>query len=186
MEGVVKGGHHVDISSPADLTSVVHPDSLLESGLETAAGAQFKDGYSYSRETDVPPSISEVIQPMEIAELVDILPTLSLIEEEYATGPSSPSVMDMLENFGLGIGETDVSFDFRGSNLTSGVETLLQTPCENVLRGQDAASFCNSVHSVDDETPALRCTADKLETKSQPCLPVRSLVEWDKPSSSSF
>lgn len=180
----------MDISSqpPADLTCVAQPDcasSLLESGLEPAAVAQFEAGYSYSRETHSPHSISEVIQPMEIAELADILPTLSLIEEEYAAAPPSPSVMDMLENFGLGIGETSVSFDFGGSKLASGVETP-QTPRENVLRGQEAASVCNSVHSGDDEAPALSCDADKLETESRgPRLPVRSLVEWEKPTSSS-
>lgn len=191
MEGVVKGGYPVDISSqpPADLTCIVQPDcasSLLESGLEPAAVAQFEAGYSYSREMHSPPSISEVIQPMEIAELVDILPTLSLIEEEYAAAPPpSPSVMDMLENFGLGIGETNASFDFGGSNLTSGVETP-QTPRENVLSGQEAASVCNSVHSGDDEALALSCDADKLEMESRgPHLPVRSLVEWEKPTSSS-
>ncbi|XP_017272087.1 ankyrin repeat and fibronectin type-III domain-containing protein 1 [Kryptolebias marmoratus] len=207
MEGVVKGGYPVDISSqsPADLTCAAKSDcasSLLESGLEPAAVAQFEAGYlvldtqeSYCRKTDVPPSISEVIRPMEFAELVDILPTLSRIEEENAAGPTSPSVMDMLENFGLGVGERNAPFDFGDSNLTCGDEALPQpheTHCENVVsREQEAASFCNSVHSADDETPVLSWDfpqedAKKPEAESRgTCLPVRSLVEWDKPSSSS-
>lgn len=204
MEGVVKGGYPVDISAqpPADLVHLDCASSLLESGLEPAAVAHFEAGYlvlgtqkSYSRETSSPPSISEVIQPMEIAELVDILPTLSLIEEENAVGPTSPSVMDILENFGLGIGERNASFDFRSSRLMSEDEALphpLETHCENTeQREEEATSVCNSVHSVDDETPALswdfpRVDAKKPEAESRgTCLHVRSLVEWDKPSSSS-
>lgn len=204
MEGVVKGQYPADISAqpPADLVNLDCASSLLESGLEPAAVVQFEAGYlvlgtqeSYSRKTSSPHSISEVIQPMEIAELVDILPTLSLIEEENATGPTTPSVMDILESFGLGIGERNASFDFRSSRLMSGDEAPprpLQTHCENTEQSEaEATSFCNFVHSVDDKTPALSWDFPQEDAKKPgaesrgTCLSGRSLVEWDKPFGSS-
>ncbi|KAF3846768.1 hypothetical protein F7725_003846 [Dissostichus mawsoni] len=134
MEGVAKGGYPVDITnkSTLDLTSIGGQSelecatALIESGLEPGAVAQLDVGYtvletqeSYSGETDFPCSITEVIRPMEMAELVDILPTLSLIkEEELPCDPATPSVMDMLESFGLGIGQSSF-FDVENSKLIS-------------------------------------------------------------------
>ncbi|KAI3360126.1 hypothetical protein L3Q82_014443 [Scortum barcoo] len=164
-EGVAKGGYPVDIAaqSTVDLTSIGQSElgcasALIESGLEPAAVAQ-EMGYtvlekqeSCNGEQDFPPSITEVIRPMEMAELVDILPTLSLTEEEIPSGPSMPSVMDMLESFGLGIGEDNTFFELENSNLINGAECVSQPNlhhsssvpemhCENpVLQGQDTSA----------------------------------------------
>ncbi|XP_061892391.1 ankyrin repeat and fibronectin type-III domain-containing protein 1-like isoform X1 [Entelurus aequoreus] len=114
-EGVAKGGYLVDISaqSTMDLTCFSPSElgcasTLLDSGLEPAAVAQLDVDFTAADAPgpcggtpDFPASIGEVIQPMEMAELVHILPTLSLMEEETPSGPSAPSVMDMLQSFGL-------------------------------------------------------------------------------------
>ncbi len=217
-EGVAKGGYPVDIAaqSTVDLTSIGQSEiecasALIESGLEPAAVAQ-EMGYtvletqeSYSEEQDFPPSITEVIRPMEMAELVDILPTLSLIEEEIPSGPSTPSVMDMLESFGLGIGEDNAFFDLENSHLTNGAGCLSQpslhcssssssvteTHCENtVLQGQDTSASHATASATGGDAPVLSWDFPPKDTESQQvpskgaCFPVRSHVEWDRPSNS--
>ncbi|XP_059203996.1 ankyrin repeat and fibronectin type-III domain-containing protein 1-like [Centropristis striata] len=183
MEGVAKGGYPVDITaqSTLDLTSIVGQSelecatALIESGLEPGAVAQFEVGYtvleaqeSYSEEQDFPSSITEVIRPMEMAELVDILPTLSLIEEETPSGPSTPSVMDMLESFGLGIGESHSFFDLESSDLMNGAGCLSQ---------QDMSASHATVSPPD-------VTETEVPSKGA-CVPLRNQVEWDRPSNSS-
>lgn len=204
MEGVAKGGYPVDITaqSTVDLTSIGQSElgcasALLESGLEPAAVTQLEVGYtvldtqeSYSGGQDFSSIITDVIRPMEMAELVDILPTLSLIEEETPSGPSTPSVMDMLESFGLGISENHTLFDFENSNLINGAGCLLQpdlhynsssslreTHSENtVLQGQDMSASPAMVKATDFPLEASGKAA---------CFPLRSQVEWDRPCNGS-
>lgn len=216
MEGVVKGGYPVDMSSQStmDLTSIDQSDcgcanALMESGLELAAVAQLEVEYSvlntqepYNKELDFPPSITEVIRPMEMAELVDILPTLSLIEEENPNGPTTPSVMDMLESFAMGIGEDKSFFDFGSSDLMSrggglsepsphsnNSSSVRETHSEStVLQEKEALQSCNTVEAAGSDTPAVGFPREDAVTSEPPgngaCLPVRSHVEWDKPSNS--
>lgn len=214
MEGVVKGGYPVDITqSTLDLTSIGQSElpsasALIESGLEPAAVAQLEVGYtvldaqeSYSREEEFPPSITEVIRPMEMAELVDILPTLSLIEEENPSGPSTPSVMDMLESFGLGIGDNNTFFDLGNSDMLSGGgcpsqpdllhnnSSVREVYCENTVL-QDMATSHATVSASEGDVPALSWDFPQEDTETQrapskgPCFPVRNHVEWDRPSNS--
>ncbi|XP_070779339.1 ankyrin repeat and fibronectin type-III domain-containing protein 1 [Enoplosus armatus] len=215
-EGVAKGGYPVDIAaqSAVDLTSIGQSElgcasALIESGLEPAAVAQLEIGYtvldaqeSYSGEQDFPSSITEVIRPMEMAELADILPTLSLIEEETPSGLSTPSVMDMLESFGLGIGENNTFFDLENSNLMNGAGCLSQTnphydsrvretDCENtVFLGQDMSASHATVEAAGGGVPVLSWdfAPEDTETQEVPskgaCFPVRNHVEWDRPSNS--
>ncbi|XP_022064418.2 ankyrin repeat and fibronectin type-III domain-containing protein 1-like [Acanthochromis polyacanthus] len=209
MEGVAKGGYPVDISqSTADLTSIGQSElgcasALIESGLEPAAVAQLEAGYtvlaaqeSYNRELDFPSSITEVIRPMEMAELVDILPTLSLIEEENPSGPSTPSVMDMLESFGLGIGENDALFDLGNSELIGESGRLSEpgvseTHCgDTVLQEQGMATSNATVSSKEGDGPGLSWDFPRRETETPQVpskgasFPVRSQVEWDRPANS--
>ncbi|KAM6905379.1 ankyrin repeat and fibronectin type-III domain-containing protein 1 [Xenentodon cancila] len=193
---VVKGGYPVDVSSESttDPTSIAQSELgcasfLLESGLEPAAAAQLDPGYSvldtqelYNKELDFPPSITEVFQPMEMAELVDILPTLSLIEEENPTGLSTPSVMKMLESFALGIGEDRSLFDFGDSGLH----------CEGaVLQAQEPSGSCSTLKAAGGDAPASSwdCPREDRETQEPPsngaCPRMKSQVEWDKPSNCS-
>ncbi|XP_040012341.1 ankyrin repeat and fibronectin type-III domain-containing protein 1-like isoform X2 [Xiphias gladius] len=215
MEGVAKGGYPVDITaqSAVELTSLGPSElgsasSLIESGLEPADVTQLEVGYtvldtqeSDSREQDFPSSITEVIRPMEMAELADILPTLSLIEEETPSGPPTPSVMDMLESFGLGIGENNTFFDFGGdSDLISGAGCLSQpnlrcntsnsvreTHSENmVLRGQEmSASHAMLSATGGDVDFAPENTESQQIPSKGACFPVRNKVDWDRPSNSS-
>ncbi|XP_056144267.1 ankyrin repeat and fibronectin type-III domain-containing protein 1-like [Lampris incognitus] len=160
MEGVTKGGYPVDINAQSnlDLTSTGQSelgcDSVfIEPGIEPDIGSQTEMGYAglvvpepYSGEQDFPPSISEVIEPMEMAELVDILPTLSLIEEEsLPSDQTTPTVMDMLESFGLGIGENTPFFDFE-----SGAENL----------------SCSEIHCKDSSTTAPECALGRRSCES--------------------
>ncbi|XP_029946235.1 ankyrin repeat and fibronectin type-III domain-containing protein 1 [Salarias fasciatus] len=214
MEGVAKGGYPVDISaqSTADLTSIgqselVCASALIESGLEPAAVAQLEASFavldpqeSYIVEEDFPSSISEVIRPMEMAELVDILPTLSLIEEENPSGPSTPTVMDMLESFGLGIGESSKFFSSdpagesrrqsqSGLQYSSSGSSLVEMHCESAAaQGQEVENV--AVNDTDGGAPAVSWDSPQEDTKAWQapsqggCLPVRSQVEWDRSSSS--
>ncbi|XP_033500136.2 ankyrin repeat and fibronectin type-III domain-containing protein 1 [Epinephelus lanceolatus] len=215
LEGVAKGGYPVDITaqSTLDLTSLGQSElgcasALIEAGLEPGAVAQLEGGYtgldtqeSYSSEQDFPSSITEVIRPMEMAELVDILPTLSLIKEETPSGPSTPSVMDMLESFGLGIGESNTFFDLEHSNLINGAESLSQP---NLHYSSSSSSVRETQCEITDTSAshaALNATAGDVpvnswdfppeitETPQVPvkgaCLPLRNQVEWDKPANSS-
>ncbi|XP_031726643.1 ankyrin repeat and fibronectin type-III domain-containing protein 1 [Anarrhichthys ocellatus] len=212
MEGVAKGGYPVDITaqSTVDLTSLGQSElgcasALLESGLEPGAVAQFEVSYtvletqeSYGEEQDFPPSITEVIRPMEMAELVDILPTLSLIEEEIPSGPSTPSVLDMLESFGLGIGESNTYFDFENSaggvsqpNLlytsSSSSSSVIEIHCENT----DMSNSHATVNATGGDVPGLSWdfSPGDTETLQVPSkgasFPLRSQVEWDRPADSS-
>lgn len=168
------------------------------SGLEPAAVAQLEVEYTvldtqecYGGEQDFPSSITEVIRPMEMAELVDILPTLSLIEEETPSGPPTPSVMDMLESFGLGIGENNRFFDLGNSDLIGGAD--LSQPnvhCNNGnVRG--AHSEDTGLSGDGGDVPGLSWDFPPEDTETQQasskgaCLPVRNQVEWDRPSTSS-
>ncbi|XP_028311583.1 ankyrin repeat and fibronectin type-III domain-containing protein 1 [Gouania willdenowi] len=186
VEGVAKGGYPVDITaqSTADLTSIgqselVSASALIESGLEPAAVAQLEVGYtileaeaSQSREQEFSPSITEVIRPMEMAELVDILPTLSLIEEENPTSPTVPSVMDMLESFGLGIGENN-RFDLGNAEITGRNQCLMNGDV-TALQEEDMGP---SHVAVDSEYQQVSCSGAGF--------PVRFKVEWDNPSNGS-
>lgn len=181
MEGVAKGGYPLDISqSSVDLTSLGQSElgcasALIESGLEPGAVAQFEVGYavlerqeSYRGEEDFASSLTEVMRPMEMAELVDILPTLTLIDEETPRGPSTPSVLDMLESFGLGIGESNTFFEFEDSaggvrqpdRLSDSNDSAREAPCGN--------------------------TGTSAPTASKGAgLPQRNQVEWDRPADGS-
>lgn len=209
VEGVAKGGYPVDITtqSTVDLTSIGQTElecasALIESGLEPAAVAQLDVGFTVletqvsCEEEEFPPSITEVIRPMEMAELVDILPTLSLIEEETPSGPATPSVMDMLESFGLGIGENNTFFDLEDSNLISGAKyddcrssSVTATHCEDSeFKGSElSASRTNKSTGADGLDRGV--PAEGAETQPTPCkaasFPVRNQVEWDKPCNSS-
>ncbi|KAM9746514.1 ankyrin repeat and fibronectin type-III domain-containing protein 1 [Menidia menidia] len=221
MEGVVKGGYPVDMSSQSttDLTGIGQSESgctgtLMDFGLEpaAAAAAQLEAGYavldtqvSYDSELDFPSSITEVIRPMEMAELVDILPTLSLIEEEIPAGPSSPTVMDMLESFGLGIGESNTVFDFGSSNLMSGEEgssqlsleynnssrSLSKTCCENMVLEEEEAAPFSTANDASDDVPisGREVPPGDSVTKQAPgkgaWFRMRGQVEWDRTSNSS-
>ncbi|XP_010772702.1 uncharacterized protein, partial [Notothenia coriiceps] len=189
MEGVAKGGYPVDITnkSTLDLTSnggqseLECATALIESGLEPGAVAQLDVGYtvletqeSYSGETDFPCSITEVIRPMEMAELVDILPTLSLIkEEELPCDPATPSVMDMLESFGLGIGQSSF-FDLENSKLISEAE----------LQNESSSSHTVETNFEITEYVAVLSSETHIPSKVA-CFPLRNQVEWDRPGDSS-
>uniref|UniRef100_A0A672ZWM5 Fibronectin type-III domain-containing protein n=3 Tax=Sphaeramia orbicularis TaxID=375764 RepID=A0A672ZWM5_9TELE len=215
MEGVAKGGYPVDITSQSnvDLTSLVEPElvcasTLIEAGLEPAAAGQLEVGYTaldaqesysgdlYSGDQDFPSSITEVIRPMEMAELVDILPTLSLIEEEIPSGPSTPSVMDMLESFGLGMSESHTYFNLQNPDVMSEAgcssqpngSSVTETQCENaVLQGLDMSACCAS--GGDKPTLSWDFPPEDTEGLQLPgkaaCYPIRNQVEWDKPTNSS-
>ncbi|CAK6975185.1 ankyrin repeat and fibronectin type-III domain-containing protein 1-like [Scomber scombrus] len=220
MEGVAKGGYPVDISaqSTMDLTSVGQSElecasTLIESGLDPAAVGQLELEVSYtvlnaqetySGQQDFPSSITDVIQPMEMAELVDILPTLSLIEEEIPSGPSTPSMMDMLESFGLGIGENNTFFDLQNSDLKNEAGSLSQpnlhcnnsssvkeTHCEKTVSHGEAMSASHTVSDTGGDMPLLswdfppEATETQQESSKGTCFPMRNQVEWDRPSNSS-
>lgn len=219
MEGVAKGGYPVDITSQStvDLTSIGQSElgcasTLIESGLEPAAVGQLEVSYtvlnaqeSYSGEQNFTSSITDVIWPMEMAELADILPTLSLIEEETPSGPSTPSVMDMLESFGLGIGENNTFFDLQNSDLINGAECLpepnlhynnsssvRETHYENTMLHREAMSASNAMmNATGSDRPVFNWDFPPDDTETQQdsskgmCFPVRNQVEWERPSNSS-
>ncbi|XP_072299796.1 ankyrin repeat and fibronectin type-III domain-containing protein 1 isoform X2 [Eucyclogobius newberryi] len=201
IEGVAKGGYPVDISSSmADLTCLDQPElicasTLIEAGLEPAAVAQLEVSYQVlnvdvpqSEEPEYPSSITDVIRPMEMAELVDIVPTLTLIDEEIPSDPCSLTVMDMVESFGLGISQcNNTLFDLENPVLTSGgwfgsqssssvsliENTELQSTVVPVAEGERSSTF-------PDFPPE---DTDKLQLPS--AFPARSQVEWDRTTNSS-
>lgn len=209
-EGMAKGGYPVDIAaqSTVDLTSICQSElgctgtSLEnESGLEPAGVAQLEMGYtvlgtqeSYNKDQEISPCITEVIQPMEMAELVDILPTLSLIEEVTPSDPPTPSVMDMLESFGLGINQNNALFQLENSGLTSVPECVsppeadCTSTCIAELQGQDLSACHAAVNTVDGESPGLYSEFSSDNTEVQHVnykrFPVRNQVEWARPSKS--
>ena len=193
MEGVAKGGYPVDITaqSTADLTNIgpseICATTLIESGLEPGAVAQMDVGFTvldaqeaYNNEQEFPSSITEVIRPMEMAELVDILPTLSLIEEETSSGPPTPSVMDVLESFGLGIDENNTLFDLGNSGLISGAGNLSQ---HNLHCNNSSGTEAHSENVASQEQDASAPRGVSRATGGD--FPVRNQVEWDRPSHSS-
>lgn len=207
-EGVVKGGYPVDIAaqSTVDLTSIGQADlgcseSLIEARLEPTGVTQMEMGFtvlgppeSYSTQ-DIPPCITEVIQPMEMAELVDILPTLSLIEEEAASGPVTPSVMDMLESFGLGMTQSNAVIQLEKSDNEAPYLTPSEADCSS--SGTDSQGLASSeghatvnatVNAMGNEVvhPSFEGLPKDTEDHktSNIGLPVRNRVEWDRPSTS--
>uniref|UniRef100_A0A3Q2NZ52 Ankyrin repeat and fibronectin type-III domain-containing protein 1-like n=1 Tax=Fundulus heteroclitus TaxID=8078 RepID=A0A3Q2NZ52_FUNHE len=203
MEGVVKGGYPVDISlqSTADLTGIGLPEggyagALTESGLNPAAVEQLEA--TVLETMDFTPSITDVLRPMEMAELVDILPALSLIEEENPTAPFTPSVMDMLENFGLGIGEENTHFIFEGPSLLSEAggesepNSVSEMHCKGIIsNGEEVTPSCTNLNASESNppVPGHDFPRDNAQTKEVPSrgasLPARSQVEWERPSTSS-
>jgi len=149
--GVAKGGYPVVISAQLDLTELGSESALLQQVLMEPALAEPKVVYDslvaptlppFAAEPNPPPSISEVLEPMEMAELVDILPTLSLIEEETLPSDSvAPTMMEMLESFGLGIAEpSDDFFSLDNLDLTNGVpSTSLSDAYTNHIAAEAAA-----------------------------------------------
>lgn len=146
---MAKGGYPVDVTAQTSSQPDTGCDSaFIGSEPELPAVAQFTH-------SDFPASIAEVIRPMELAELADILPSLSLLEEETPGGPDTPSVMDVLESFGLGIG--DGPFGSGG-----GTETFDVLP-----GGDDDDAAASDAQQVSSRAPSLR---------------MRSRVEWDRPA----
>ncbi|KAF6723021.1 Ankyrin repeat and fibronectin type-III domain-containing protein 1 [Oryzias melastigma] len=165
MEGVVKGGYPVD----------------TESGLERAAVPPLETGYALldtQGGSYFPSSITEVLQPMEMAELVDILPALSLIEEE---DDPTPSVMDVLESFGLEIGESNAPFNFGGSDLNG----LTQSSLNNSSSLSETCSESAVLQEKNEADVDFPPEAAETQAPSKGTFPVRNQVEWDKPSNSS-
>ncbi|XP_078125286.1 ankyrin repeat and fibronectin type-III domain-containing protein 1 [Sander vitreus] len=199
MEGVVKGGYPVDIptQSTVDLTSIGQSELGCESAfnksrLEPGAVAQFEVGYTVldkREEQNFPSSISDVIRPMEMAELVDILPTLSLIEEETPSGPSSPSVMDMLESFGLRIGESKTFFDLENSDLINGAGCLSKPNPDCNSTSSVTETHCKNSTGGDVSIMSWHFPPEDTETQQVPskgaCFTLRHQVEWDRPADSS-
>ncbi|KAM7386425.1 hypothetical protein PAMA_009172 [Pampus argenteus] len=212
MEGVAKGGYPVDIAaqSTVDLTSIGQSElgcasTLIDSGLEPAAVGQLEVSYavldaqeSYSGEQDFPSSITNVIRPMEMAELVDILPTLSFIEEKIPSDPSTPSVMDMLESFGLGIGENNTFTDLQDSDFINGAACLSQpnmhcnnsssvTEAHMESHGEATSASHATMNATGGDVPAMSADDTERQQVSSKgmCFPARNQVEWDRPSNSS-
>lgn len=214
-EGVVKGGYPVDIAaqSTVDLTSIGQSDlecseSLIESGLEPTGVTQMEMGFtvlgspeSYGETQDIPPCITDVIQPMEMAELVDILPTLSLIEEEAASGPVTPSVLDMLESFGLGMTHSNAVFQLEKTDLESEASCFSPSEANWSSSGTDSQGLASRtghatvtaavnamVNAMGNEALHSSFEGPLEDTEDQKAsnigLPVRNQVEWDKTSTS--
>lgn len=143
---------------------------------------------SYSENQDFPPCITEVIQPMEMAELVDILPTLSLIEEEATSGPVVPSVLDMLESFGLGMSPSNTVMQSEELDLSSEAAclSLSEAKCSSPAtesQGLGHAPVDATVDAVGNEVPHSSFEGPLEDTEAQPAsnsigLPVRNRVEW--------
>lgn len=202
-EGVVKGGYPVDIAaqSTLDLTSIGQSDlgcseSLIEARLEPTGVTQMDMGFtvlgspeSYSETQDIPPCITEVIQPMEMAELVDILPTLSLIEEEAASGPVTPSVMDMLESFGLGMTQSNAVIQLEKTDSEATCLSPSEADCSSSgIDSQGLASSAShaTVKAMGNEVLHLRFEGPLEDTENHKAsnigLPLRNRVEWERPS----
>lgn len=208
-EGIVKGGYPVDIAaqSTVDLTSIGQSDlgcsePLIECGVEPTEVAQMEMGFtvlgppeSYSQSQDFRPCITEVIQPMEMAELVDILPTLSLIEGEATSCPVIPSVMDMLESFGLGMSDRNTLIQLENPDLSSEAACLPPSEANCSSRGTNSQAPASSVgHATVNSTvnamgnEVLHSSFEgpredaEAEQASNIRFPVRNRVEWDRPS----
>lgn len=203
-EGIAKGGYPVDIAaqSTVDLTSIGQSElactsAFIDPGLEPAVVAQMEIAVldtqqSFTEEQEFPPSITEVIRPMEMAELVHILPTLSLIEEETPCDPTTPSVMEMLESFGLGIIENSTLFSSENSNLNSDagflspLDLYSRSGSVRELQSLDASPCLDMVNNAGGDVAV---TGWDKEAKQAPTratgFPARNQVEWDRPCNSS-
>lgn len=211
LEGIVKGGYPVDIAaqSTLDLTSIGQSDlgcseASIEPGMEPTGVTQMEMGItvlgppeSYSQKQDFGPCITEVIQPMEMAELVDILPTLSLIEEEATSSPAMPSVLDMLESFGLGMTDRNTLIQLEKPDLSSEATCSSSSEASCGSRGTNSEASASStghatVNSTVDATgnEVLYSSFEgpredtEAEQASNITLPVRNRVQWDRPSAS--
>lgn len=204
-EGIAKGGYPVDIAaqSTVDLTTIGQSElactsALSDPALEPAAVAQMEIAVldtqqSFTEEQEFPPSITEVIRPMEMAELVHILPTLSLIEEETPCDPTTPSVMEMLESFGLGIIENSTLFGLESSNLNSEAGYLSPLDMDSrsssvrELQSQDTSSCPDAADNTAGGSVSV--SGWNKEAVQAPikttAFPARNQVEWDRPCSSS-
>lgn len=210
-EGIVKGGYPVDIAaqSTLDLTSIGQPDlgcseALIAPGMEPTGVAQMEMGFtvlgppeSYSQKQDFGPCITEVIQPMEMAELVDILPTLSLIEEEATSSPVIPSVLDMLESAGLGMTDRNTVVQLEKPDLSSEATCLSACEASCGSRGTNSQASASSAghatvnstaNAMGNEVLYSSFEGPQEDTEAEQAsnlrLHVRNRVEWDRPSAS--
>ncbi|XP_075879719.1 ankyrin repeat and fibronectin type-III domain-containing protein 1 [Nelusetta ayraudi] len=203
-EGIAKGGYPVDIAaqSTMDLTSIGQSElactsALIDAALEPAVVAQMEIAVldtqqSFTEEQEFPPSITEVIRPMEMAELVHILPTLSLIEEETPCDPTTPSVMEMLESFGLGIIENSTLFSLEDSNLNSEAGYLSPLDMDSrsssvrELQSQDTSSCPDTVNTAGGSVSVSGWDKEAVQAPIKARgFPARNQVEWDRPCNSS-
>lgn len=203
-EGIAKGGYPVDIAaqSTMDLTSIGQSElactsGLIDPALEPAVVAQMEIAVldtqqSFTEEQEFPPSITEVIRPMEMAELVHILPTLSLIEEETPCDPTTPSVMEMLESFGLGIIENSTLFSLEDSNLNSEAGYLSPLDMDSrsssvrELQSQDTSSCPDTVNTAGGSVSVSGWDKEAVQAPIKATgFPARNQVEWDRPCNSS-
>lgn len=214
-EGIVKGGYPIDIAaqSTVDLTSIGQSDlgcseALIESGMEPTGVTQMEMGFTvlgqpdpYSQNQDFQPCITEVIQPMEMAELVDIIPTLSLIEEEATSSAVMPSVLDMLESFGLGMTDCNTLIQLEKAELSSEATCLSSSEANCSSRGTNSeapassaghapvnATVNSTVNAMGNEALHSSFEGPREDTEAEQAsyirLPVRNRVEWDGPSTS--
>lgn len=203
-EGIAKGGYPVDIAaqSTMDLTSIGQSElactsALIDPALEPAVVAQMEIAVldtqqSFTEEQEFPPSITEVIRPMEMAELVHILPTLSLIEEETPCDPTTQSVMEMLESFGLGIIENSTLFSLEDSNLNSEAGYLSPLDMDSrsssvrELQSQDTSSCPDTVNTAGGSVSVSGWDKEAVQAPIKTTdFPARNQVEWDRPCNSS-
>ena len=124
-----------------------------------------------------------------MAELVHILPTLSLIDEEsIPSDPATPSVLEMLESFGLGIGESPALFDLEGSELTNEAESLSQDSNSGTTEIGWEEAVCESTDLPGQDTSTVRWDSPPQEEAMIPLpnmgnyIPLRNQVEWDSSS----
>lgn len=201
-EGIAKGGYPVDIAaqSTVDLTSIGQSElactsAFIDPALEPAVVAQMEIAVldtqqSFTEEQEFPPSITEVIRPMEMAELVHILPTLSLIEEETPCDPATPSVMEMLESFGLGIIENSTLFHLENSNLNreagflSPLDLDSRSSSVRELQSLDPAPGPDSANTAGVPVTGWGTEAEQAPSRATG-FPARNQAEWDRPCNSS-
>ena len=192
--------------STVDLTSIGQSDlgcaeALIESGMDPTGVTQTEMGFtvleSYNQNQDFRPRITEVIQPMEMAELVDILPTLSLIEEEAISSPAGPSVLDMLESFGLGMTDSNKLIQLEKPDLSREAMCLPPSEANYSSRGMKSQAPASSarhatvnctVNAMGNEVLNLSFEGSREDREAEQAsnirLPVRNRVEWDSPSTS--
>lgn len=200
-EGIVKG-HPVDIAaqSTVDLTGIGQSDlgcseALIESGIEPTGVTQMEIGFtvlgppeSYSQNQDFRPCITEVIQPMEMAELVDILPTLSLVAEEAPSSPVIPSVLDMLESLGLGMTDSNTLIQLEKPDLRSEATFLSPSEANCSSRGTNSQASASSaghamVNAMGNEAPQSSFEGPREDIEAEQASNIRLPVR-NRPSTS--